>query len=218
MAIRKKTLKNKELSDNELIEIIRNKNPKRYSEIVERYQKKLFVYLYRLIRSKEEAEDILQDVFIKVLKNLESYDTKRKFSSWIYRIAHNEAVNRIKKKSLKSFIPWENIVAIKDKKEMSDSKEGADDAWIRKEDQKKINEIVNELPFKYKQVLLLRYYSDKSYEEIAKISGKSVNTVGTLIGRAKKKMLLELKKSKNFKHKKQVKKKKKKIEKQKIKP
>lgn len=183
------------LSDNELILIIREKDPERYGEMVERYQGKLFAYLYRLVGSREEAEDLLQDVFIKAYKNINSYDTQRKFSSWIYRIAHNEAVNHIKRKSLKRFIPWENILATKDQLEMSSSEEAADARWIRKETKKEVDEVINRLPFKYKQVLVLRYYSDKSYEEISEILGKPVNTVGTLINRAKKKMYEELKKS-----------------------
>lgn len=183
----------KELPDNELIKIIRNSNAEKYDEIIKRYQGKLFVYLYRLINSKEEVQDLLQDVFVKAFKNLHSYDTKRKFSSWIYRIAHNEAVNHIKRKSLKKFIPWEDITAVKDKLEMTSVEEGAQDSWIRKETEKEVNKAMERLPFKYKQVLMLRYYSDKSYKEISEISGKPVNTVGTLISRAKRKLLEELK-------------------------
>lgn len=186
----------KELSDNELVVIMREKDSERYGEIIERYQGKLFTYLYRMIGSKEEAEDILQDVFIKAYKNINSFDAERKFSSWIYRIAHNEAVNYIKRKSLKRFIPWENITAPKDKLRISSSEEGADSAWMRKETGREVGEAISRLPFKYKQVLTLRYYSDKSYEEIGEILGKPVNTVGTLINRAKKKMLTELKNSK----------------------
>lgn len=181
-----------ELSDNDLIEIIRKKDQERYSEIVGRYQKKLFVYIYRLIGNREEAEDLLQDVFVKAYRNLNSYDTSRKFSSWIYRIAHNESVNYIKRKSLKKFISWETIVSTKDKLSVSSEEEGADKAWIRKEISKEVSEAINKLPFKYRQVLTLRYYSDQSYEEIAEILGRPVNTVGTLINRAKKKLSEEL--------------------------
>lgn len=183
----------KDLSDNELVFIMREKDSEKFGEIIERYQGRLFAYLYRLVGSKEEAEDLLQDVFIKAYKNINSYDIERKFSSWIYRIAHNEAVNHIKRKSLKRFIPWENITATKDKLEMSSGDEGADTAWLRKETGQEVDEAINRLPFKYKQVLVLRYYSDKSYEEISDILGKPINTVGTLINRAKKKMSSELK-------------------------
>ena len=182
----------KELTDNELVEIVRGNDSERYAELIERYQGKLFAYLYRLIGSRQDAEDLLQDVFVKAYKNLRSYDTQRKFSSWIYRIAHNEAVNHIKRKSLRRFIPWENVTAAKDKIEISSAEEGADKAWIRKEINKEVDEAIDRLPLKYKQVLVLRYYQDKSYEEISEISGKPVNTVGTLINRAKKKLSEEL--------------------------
>jgi len=102
--------KEKNLSDNELVKIICQKDVARYDEIIDRYQGKLFAYLYRLMGSKEDADDVLQDVFLKAYENLKSYDPKRKFSSWIYRISHNEAVNYIRRKSLKKFISWENIV------------------------------------------------------------------------------------------------------------
>ncbi|MFA6973476.1 MAG: sigma-70 family RNA polymerase sigma factor [Parcubacteria group bacterium] len=174
------------LGDNELILLVREKNAERYAEIIERYQGKLFAYLYRLIGNRDEAEDLLQDVFIKAYKNLYSYDVSRKFSSWIYRIAHNEAVNYIKRKSLKRFISWEDISSTKDKLVSQSTEDGADDAWIRKESIKEVDDAIKRLPIKYKQVLLLRYFSDKSYEEIGEILGKPVNTVGTLINRAKK--------------------------------
>lgn len=189
----------KETTDNELVTIVRDKDPERYAELIERYQGKLFAYLYRLTGAREETEDLLQDVFIKAFRNLRSYDTSRKFSSWIYRIAHNEAVNHIKRRALKRFIPWEDITATKDMLVMSSSAEGADTTQMREETRTEVDEAINRLPFKYKQVLVLRYYSDKSYEEISDILGKPINTVGTLINRAKKRMAAEIEKN-NQKH------------------
>lgn len=180
------------LSDNDLVKIVREKDQERYAEIIGRYQGKLFAYLYRLIGKKEEAEDLLQDVFIKAFKNLHSYDTQRKFSSWIYRIAHNEAVNLIKRKSLKRFISWEDISSTKDKLESSSAEDGPDKSWLRKESNAEVNVAVDRLPLRYRQVLLLRYFSDKSYEEISEILGKPINTVGTLINRAKRMLAEEL--------------------------
>jgi RNA polymerase sigma-70 factor, ECF subfamily len=186
----------KELSDNDLVKIIKERDSELFGIMIERYQGKLFAYLYRLVGSPQDAEDLLQDVFVKAFKNIASYDTERKFSSWIYRIAHNEAVNHIKRKSLKRFVPWENITATKDKLEMRSSEEAADNAWIRKEAGEEVGQAIDRLPFRYKQVLVLRYYSDKSYEEISEILDKPINTVGTLINRAKKKIATELRNSK----------------------
>jgi len=185
------------LSDNELVKLIQNGDTELFAIIIERYQGKLFAYLYRLIGGREEAEDLLQDVFIKAFKNMKSYDVTRKFSSWIYRIAHNEAVNYIKRKSLKRFISWEDITSTKDKLEGNKTEDGADKEWLRKEVIQEVDEAMNNLPIKYKQVLVLRYYSDKSYEEISEILQKPVNTVGTLINRAKRKMAEEVEKLNN---------------------
>ncbi len=189
----KKEKRNREgIIDNELVRMVKEENQEKYAEIIERYRGKLFAYLYRLIGEKEEAEDLLQDVFIKAYRNLSSYDANRRFSSWIYRIAHNEAVNHIKKKSLRKFIPIDNIVSTKDKLNFSSNEEDAQTSWIRKETNKELDDAINKLPLKYKQVLVLRYYSDKSYEEIGEILGKPVNTIGTLIKRAKNRLSLEL--------------------------
>ena len=186
------------LTDNELVKVIRESQSEKYQEIISRYQGKLFAYLYRLVGNREEAEDLLQDVFIKVYRNLRSYDDQRKFSSWIYRIAHNEAINHIKRRYLKKFVSWEDLNSTKDKLETSNLEDGPAETWIKKETVKDIDAAVGRLPLKYRQVLLLRYFSDKSYDEISEILGKPLNTVGTLINRAKKKLAEEIKKDKKF--------------------
>ena len=189
---KKRGVKIPELPDNEIVKLVQAGNKNLFSIINERYQGKLFAYLFRLIGSREEAKDLLQDVLVKAFKNIKSYDTTRNFSSWIYRIAHNESVNYIRRKGLKRFISWEDIVSAKDKMMSNKAEDGADDIWLRKEKIKEVDAVINKLPFKYKQVLMLRYYSDKSYEEIGGILKKPVNTVGTLISRAKKKMAEEV--------------------------
>jgi len=185
-------LKMRELDDNEIIKHIQKGKKNLFAIIIERYQGKLFAYLYRLIGGREEAKDLLQDVFVKAFKNIKSYDTSRNFSSWIYRIAHNESVNHIRRKGLKKFISWEDVTSTKDKLVSNSTEEGADDIWLRKEKIKEVDEVISRLPEKYRKVLLLRFYSEKSYEEIGKILKKPVNTVGTLISRAKKKMAEEV--------------------------
>ncbi len=185
--------KKKDNTDNQLVKIIRHGEHERYGELIDRYRGKLFAYLYCLIGQKDETEDILQNVFIKAYKNIARFDQSRKFSSWIYRIAHNEAVNHIKRKYLKKFVSWEDIVTAKDNLEMNGSEDDAGEEWIKKERIKEVHDIVDRLPVKYKQVLILRYFSGKSYKEMAEILGKPVNTVGTLINRAKERLHQEIK-------------------------
>lgn len=186
--MRKKGLIAKNLNDSELIECLKCKNPEVYKELVRRYSKRLSVYLYRLVGSKEESEDLLQNVFMKVYKHCADFNTSRKFSSWIYRIAHNEAVNYLKRKSKKHFVSWEDISTTKDKLETKSDAKSPLENWISKEKKKDVEEALEKIPEKYREVLELRYFQDKSYEEISKVLKKPVNTVGTLLNRAKNKL------------------------------
>lgn len=181
-------VKIKKMDDNDLIRMLKCKDPRVHDELMSRYQKKLFVYLYRFVGNKEEAEDLLQNVFFKVYKYCQNFDTKRKFSSWIYRIAHNEAVNYIKRKNIKKFISLEDFLSSKDRVETKSEAKSPMEVWISKELRKEMETALKELPDKYKEVLEMRYFSEKSYEEISEKLGKPVNTVGTLINRAKNKL------------------------------
>lgn len=87
----------KDLKDEEVILLIQKGNKDIFEIIIERYTDKLQRYLNKFLSNKEDKEDLLQDVFIKSFVNINSFDTDQKFSSWIYRIAHNEAVNLLKK-------------------------------------------------------------------------------------------------------------------------
>ena len=121
-------------------------------------------------------------------KYCKDFDTNRKFSSWIYRIAHNEAVNYIKRKNIKKFISLEEFVSTKDRIETKTDAKSPMEVWLRKELRKEMEKAMKKLPDKYREVLEMRYFAEKSYEEISKILKKPVNTVGTLVNRAKRKL------------------------------
>jgi RNA polymerase sigma-70 factor (ECF subfamily) len=130
--------------------------------------------------SHEDAEDVLQDVFIKTYYNLNEFDSELKFSSWIYRIAHNQTISEIRKKVSRPSIPFE--------KEDIDRFEDAFD--IVKEidnsfDREVIDKVLSHLDEKYREVLVLRFLDEKDYIEISDILKKPVSTVGNLIARGK---------------------------------
>lgn len=179
----------KDLTDSELIEVIHTQNREAYKELFARYQKKLFTYIFHLVGNRDETEDILQNVFQKTFKNIEHFDTSRKFSSWIYRIAHNEAVNFLKRRSKRYTVSWDDISTSKDKLDTATNDELPEDKFTRQEVTKEIDDALAKLPKKYQQVLKLRYFQEYSYDVISGILNKPVNTVGTLINRAKKKLL-----------------------------
>lgn len=178
----------KALDDNDLIVIVKTQNAAAYGEIFFRYQRKLLVYIYHLVGNMEEAEDILQNVFSKTYKNLDNFDISRKFSSWIYRIAHNESVNCLKRKSKRYTISWDEVLTSKDKLESASNDERPEEMMEHKEITKKIDSAIERLSPEYREILKMRYFKEYSYEDISKILKKPVNTVGTIINRAKKKL------------------------------
>ena len=151
--------------------------------IVRRYEDKLSRYIKRisLIRG-DVLEDLLQDIFVKVYVNLNSFDTSLKFSSWIYRITHNETISYFRKNK-----KHEEFVSIPDEDlEVVASELHIEEDHSNKDSLEKLNEGIFELKEKYREVIVLKFIEDKSYEEISDILQIPTNTVGTQINRAKK--------------------------------
>jgi len=171
-------------SDAELVKLALSK-PDNFLYIMKRYEKPLFYYIRRISSfDPEDCEDILQDVFIKVYRNLNGFDTKLKFSSWIYRITHNEVISKFRKskarpQTVTSEVSEEILDFIK-----------ADINFEKEIDNKKLREMINavllEMDIKYRDVMVLRYFEEKNYKEISDILRKPEGTVGTLLNRAKK--------------------------------
>lgn len=169
-----------ELPDEQIVVLVRDQNKELYSEIIRRYQGKLSHYLRKFIHDPDELEDVLQGVFIKCYENLYGFDEKRKFSSWIYRIAHNEAVNHIKKHSKISVSVDEIEPLLVDEK--VDIAKGVDQNLLKE----KVEIALSEMKENYREALILYFFEQKSYEEMSDILRVPINTVGTLIARGKK--------------------------------
>jgi RNA polymerase sigma-70 factor (ECF subfamily) len=176
-------------TDNELVRLSLD-NSDWFLCLAKRYEKKLLQYIMRISKfRREEAEDVLQEVFVKTYYNLNEFDNELKFSSWIYRIAHNQTISEIRKVSVRPSVPFE--------KEDIDRFEDAFD--ITKEidnsfNKEKINEALSKLDEKYREVLVLRFLDEKDYVEISDILKKPVSTVGNLILRGKKLFKIEYEK------------------------
>ncbi len=162
-------------------------NPEAYEHIMARYEPKLMRYVLRLAAfSKEEADDVLQETFIKTYQNLNEYDRSFKFSSWIYRIAHNEAVNALRKMNRSPrTVESEEQERIMERLTDSLDLEHELDNKLHRE---MLLAALEKLDRKYRDVLILKFLEEKSYEEISDILQKPVGTVGTLINRARKQL------------------------------
>lgn len=168
------------LTDEQLVLEIRSKNQELFRILVVRYQEKLIRYAIGIVGSYDEAQDIVQTTFIKSFRNLKGFNIKKKFSSWIYRIAHNEAINHIKKNKKLVSLEKSELERVADDKK---SDEEIIDEKIFKE---KIRAELDKLPLHYREVLILYYFEQYSYAEISEILHMPTSTIGTKIRRAKK--------------------------------
>lgn len=157
--------------------VVRHQDKEAYAEIIKRYQDKLFRYAVYITQNDSKATDAVQEAFIKAYVNLNSFDIKRKFSSWIYRIVHNEAMNVLRK--------YHNKHAQLQENKDLDSGINIEDDFIRKELQTHARECLEKLPVIYREPLVLYFIEGKTYEEISYVLRIAPGTVGTRINRAK---------------------------------
>ncbi|KKR22022.1 MAG: RNA polymerase sigma factor SigW [Parcubacteria group bacterium GW2011_GWE2_39_37] len=180
-----------DLKDEELAKEIKAKNNQALAEIIGRYQNKLFYYVVRLIGNEEDAEDVVQETFLKVYENIQGFDENRKFSSWIYRIAHNLGINQIKKSQRLSAVEAHTLDWLEDRQEEAeDVIAQAERGQLMQEMKEKIFALRED----YRDILILYYFEEKSYEEISDILHIPESTAGVWLRRARtnlKKIMLK---------------------------
>lgn len=182
------------ISDEELV-AKSLKNQDVFLVLMKRYEGKLISYIRRISScAYEDAEDILQEVFIKVYKNLGGFDKQLKFSSWIYRITHNQVISNYRKLKARPDVVDIDIsdLQIQNFSSGFDTEKEMDN----KLDKEKILSVISKLDIKYREVLILKYIEEKDYQEISDILKKPKGTVATLLNRAKKKFYEQVKKDK----------------------
>jgi RNA polymerase sigma-70 factor (ECF subfamily) len=159
----------------------------RFVVLVQRYQDPLSRYLRRLgVWRTEDAEDVLQNVFLKAYRNLNDFDPRLKFSAWIYRIAHNEAVSFFRSNSARpegSLIDDSELVLDQLRAEI-DIERSADRTLTAE----RLSTALSKLDAKYRDAIVLRFFEERSYEEMSDILQVPLGTVATLLNRAKKRL------------------------------
>ncbi len=162
--------------DCELIRQYRSGHDEAFEVLVDRYQSKLFTTIFLIVKDKGLAEDILQDVFTKVIKTLNSdrYNEEGKFQPWIMRIAHNLAIDHFRKSKRYPTIRMEDGTNVFNSLNFAD--ETAEDKRVRQETVHLVKKLIEELPPAQKEVLMMRHYMDMSFQDIADQTGVSINT------------------------------------------
>ena len=181
-------------TDAEMVAAVLKGDQELYGELVKRYQGRLVNYLYRILRSVQEAEDLAQEVFFKLYQALDRYDPKYKFSTWLFRVAQNAAIDRIRKRRLQ-------LVSM----DRTGDPDGGMGTWefasgdpspygdLRNVERgKAIQSAIDQLPWDYRELIVLRHFGELSYDEIAKLKEMPLGTVKNKLFRGRQMMKEEL--------------------------
>ncbi len=175
--------------DSEVVSAFLNGEERAFSELVERYQTRLLNFIYRTIGDREKAEDLVQEVFIRVYRHLHRFDRSKKFSTWVYTIASNLAKNELRNRSRNPLVLFQTITKNWQDEErplqFEDIGNRPDDLFTKRDIREKVEEAVGQLPEHHRNVFVLRELEGKSYEEIAEITHTNLGTVKSRLNRAR---------------------------------
>ena len=164
------------LSDQELVDKYLAGENSSFKILLTRYKSRVFSFIMSKVKHRDIAEDLFQDVFIKVINSLQKgkYNDQGKFLPWVMRIAHNLVIDYFRKQSRMRNVGQTEEFNIFDV--LSDCSRGQDEEMIRKRVHKDLNFLINSLPADQMEVLKMRYFEDMSFKEIASITNVSINT------------------------------------------
>jgi len=182
-----------------LVEKVQSGDREAFSGLYGRYKAKILNYLYRMFNNRTLAEDITQQAFIKAYLNISKYKPTGTFSSWLYAIARNLAKNEIRKISRIKIVSLDACISEDGQLSLLDvMKSGAfnvEKTLENKEIKEKIEDMLEIMPVKYREIITLCIIQDMSYEEVAKIIKCSVSTVAIRLHRARKHFIEMIKKT-----------------------
>ena len=165
-----------------------------YKQLMRKYHDAIFNFIYRMIRDREQVEDLTQEAFIKAFASLKSFNEEYAFSTWLYKIATNNSIDYIRRRKLQMY-SIDKPIESKDSDysfELPDESYEADKELISDQRAILLNEAIDQLPEKYKRVIRLRHTEEKSYEEIAKLLKLPIGTVKAHIFRARELLYKQL--------------------------
>jgi len=179
----------RELSDTELVEAYLEGDPRRFQELVDRYEGRMVNFIQRSIGDRDRAYDLAQETFIRVYRHIERFDTSKKFSTWIYTIASNLAKNELRNRSRNPLVLFQRLTSNWDDDhrplQFEDSSMAPDDLYNKRHLQELVEKAAEELPPHHREVFILREIEGKSYEEIAEITDTQLGTVKSRLNRAR---------------------------------
>ncbi|HKV70950.1 MAG TPA: sigma-70 family RNA polymerase sigma factor [Gemmatimonadales bacterium] len=178
-----------ELDDGHVVSRHLAGDPQAFGTLVDRYQIRLLNFVNRTIGDRERAEDLVQEVFIRVFRHIHRFDQTKKFSTWIYTIASNLAKNELRNRSRNPLVLFQTIKKNWDADhrplQFEDTTARPDDLYRKRYLKDAVDSCVKELPEHHRAVFVLRELEGRSYQEIAEITGCNLGTVKSRLNRAR---------------------------------
>jgi RNA polymerase sigma-70 factor, ECF subfamily len=187
-----------QLTDQQVVELARDGRETAFRELIGRYQRPVFSLIYRLVRDREKAEDLAQETFIKVLNALNRYDPSFKFSSWIFKIAHNTSLDHLRKKEPETLSidgsPHARTAAETEASTLTpvSGTQTPEEYTANRELGSEIEAAIGLLRPEYRTAIVLCHVEGRPYEEIAEIMEVPLGTVKTYIHRARNELKKQL--------------------------
>ncbi len=179
----------READDSAVVTAFLGGEERAFTELVERYQTRLLNFIYRTIGDRDRAEDLVQEVFIRVYRHLHRFDRSKKFSTWAYTIASNLAKNELRNRSRNPLVLFQTMQGSFEDEDrplqFEDTTARPDDLFRKRHLRELVEDTVAKLPEHHREVFVLRELEGKSYEEIAEITDCNLGTVKSRLNRAR---------------------------------
>lgn len=178
-----------EANDKELIREFKDPASRNFafSKLVSTYQERLYWHIRRIVIDHDDADDVLQNTFIKVFKNLDNFREDSQLYTWLYRIATNESLSFLKKQKKNIFVSMDDVAHSLSSKLEADPQLSGDAIQL------KLQQAILKLPYKQRLVFNMKYFDEMKYEEIAEVTGTSVGALKASYHHAVKKIEADLK-------------------------
>ena len=171
--------------ESRLIKKAKSGNLEAFEQLILQYEKRIYNYCYRMTNSQEDAEDLAQEIFIKVYKNLKSFKGNSKFSTWIYRIAYNTCIDKYRKKEVATVSLTLNSDEEEKEIDLPSNDPLPEERIVSREEYDVVCECISELKPEYKNAVILRDIQNYTYDEIAEILNIHLGTVKSHISRGR---------------------------------
>jgi RNA polymerase sigma-70 factor, ECF subfamily len=186
------------LTDQQVVQLAKDGRERAFRELIGRYQRPVFSLIYRLVRDRERAEDLAQDTFVKVLNAIDRYNPEFKFSSWIFKIAHNTALDQLRRKEPETLSldgsPHARTAAEAEASTITPEShdENPEQFTLNRELGSEIELALGTLRAEYRTAILLCHVEGRPYDEIAEIMAVPLGTVKTYIHRGRRELMQKL--------------------------